>query len=134
MQKFKNRSSQFVATRDQELSDEVSPNNKSKKGHQVTGDGTKQQKTTAGIVVHAPEEQSPMKGAGSPLRKFPSQALDNNKLGSIVLKKTPTGGTVGQASESASNRKRSQKEDLPPIEQSQAEDRSRRRGGSKHSR
>ena len=84
--------------------------------------------------MHAPEEQSPTKGGGSPLRKFPSQALDS-KLGSIVqVKKTPL-ITAGQASESASNRKRSQNGDLAPIEQSQAEDRSsRRRGGSRHSR
>ena len=42
LQKFKNRSSQFVATRDQELSDDASPDKKSKKGHQVTDDETKQ--------------------------------------------------------------------------------------------
>ena len=102
----------------------------------MTDDESIPKKTAANIFVHAPEEHSPTKGAGSPLRKFPSQAL-SSKLGSIVqVKKTPTLGP-GQVSESASDKKHSPKgADLAPIEQSRTEDRSsrRHRGGSRHSR
>ena len=41
LQKFKNKSSQLVETRD-ELSDDAKPDKKLKKGHQVKDDETKQ--------------------------------------------------------------------------------------------